>query len=615
VISLGTRPASDAVARAVALARVTSALLGTDEKVKLGRYHVLERAAAGGMGIVYAAWDPVLDRRVAIKIMRVAATTKRDRALAEGQALAKVAHPSVVTVHDVGVFDEQLYLVMEWIRGANLREHCKNRTVREIIAVYRAAGDGLHAAHEAGLVHRDFKPDNAMVGDDGRVRVLDFGLALAEQTAPAVAAGTPRYMAPEQLRGEPATSASDQYAFCVALREALGDRVPKWIARIVDRGCKHDPAARFSSMQDLLRALAHDPVTVWRRRVLVGVAVGFAFVLGFARGGDDIERCTGAPDELARSWNPALASAVAAHVKALGPYGTAEADRIAAQLTGYGKQWSAAHKNACTAHERGNITPQIYERGLGCLARARVALETVGGVLARVPNERLPDAILASHGLPDVDRCVVETAASPVPPPQPVIATQVEGVSADVARASYLVLAGDPTAGDVARAAASAADHLAYAPLVARAQLVLGSTFALERKPVGEALAAYERASAAAIAGADDVTFVEAYARALFLAGRTAKDKLPAGAADIAASLRFVSQIAERTGALGSFSRALLYNNAGTTRLAAGDTAGARAFFQQAYEVPHAGKRGIELYAVRKPREHDPGPDRARTAV
>jgi hypothetical protein len=596
---LGARPESDPLARAVAKARTLSALLGTDERVKLGRYHLLERAGAGGMGVVYAAWDPELDRRVAIKIMHFAAGAKRERALVEGQALAKLSHPNVVAVHDVGVFEEQLYLVMEWIRGTSLRAYVGGRATKEIVAAYRAAGEGLRAAHAAGLVHRDFKPDNVMVADDGRVRVLDFGLALAERDAPAAAAGTPRYMPPEQERGDALTAAADQYAFCVSLRESLGDAPPAWLTAIVDRGASHDPAARFASMEELLRALAHDPATVWQRRAFVGGAIamtGIAFAIGLSRGGDETEHCTGAPDELARSWSPAHHDRVVAHLRELGKYGSAEADRIAAQLGAYGKQWSIAHRAACIAHERGDIAPNIYERGLGCLARARIALETVGAVLGRVTVERLPDAIVASRDLPNIDRCVEDTAASPVAPPEPAIAREVDAAFADLARANVLVLAGDPTATDIARPVAAAADRLRYAPLRARAQLVLGSALALDRK-TPEAIAAYEAASTAALDGGDDATFVEAYARELFLSARVPKDKLPADATEIAASLRYVARIAERT-PLGAFARTLLYNNAGTTRLAAGDTAGAHAWFDRAYGVPHPGKRPIELSAV-----------------
>src|SRR5258705_13339694 len=132
------------------------------EHVKLGRYHLLELVGAGGMGVVWGAWDPELERRVAIKLVKATLQARRDRMLREGQALAKLSHPNVVPVYDVGVVDDQGYLVMEWVRGENLRAYCKQpRTVREIVSVYRAAGEGSFSAHSAGLIDSDFKPDNA----------------------------------------------------------------------------------------------------------------------------------------------------------------------------------------------------------------------------------------------------------------------------------------------------------------------------------------------------------------------------------------------------------------------------------------------------------------------
>ena len=203
--------------------------------MKLGRYHLLELIGAGGMGVVWGAWDPELDRRVAIKLVKAAQEAARDRILLEGQALAKLSHPNVVAVYDVGVVEEQVYLVMEWIRGKTLRAYAREpHRVREVVTIYRAAAQGLAAAHRAGLVHRDFKPDNAILGDDGRVRVLDFGLARGEirpieagdaSTSQVTRiAGTPRYMAPEQAEGKQLTAAADQYAFSVSLREALATR-------------------------------------------------------------------------------------------------------------------------------------------------------------------------------------------------------------------------------------------------------------------------------------------------------------------------------------------------------------------------------------------------------
>ncbi|HSK04117.1 MAG TPA: serine/threonine-protein kinase, partial [Kofleriaceae bacterium] len=433
------RPAPDRLVRAVARARIADKLFARKQEVKLGRYHLLEMIGAGGMGVVWGAFDPELDRRVAIKLVKTELSAARERILAEGKALAKLSHPNVVSVYDVGVVDDQIYIVMEWVRGRNLRAYCREpRTVRELVAIYRAAGEGLSAAHRAGLIHRDFKPDNAMIGDDGRVRVLDFGLARgevrrgggsssgggegggeggagAEGSDLTRGAGTPRYMPPEQAQGAELTPAADQYAFCVSLREALAGRdgtertertertadVPRWLDEILARGTAREAAHRFPSMDALLHALARDPATVWRRRlVAVGAvaAAGAAFAVGTLRAGGDpppeLERCGGGAGEIARTWNDGVRARLTAHLRGLGPYGAQEAVRLADELTGHGARWAAAHRDACLAKARGELTPQLYERSAGCLARARVALETVVEVLAAVPAERLASTVL-----------------------------------------------------------------------------------------------------------------------------------------------------------------------------------------------------------------------------
>src|SRR5687767_430909 len=171
---LGERPADDALVLEVVRSRISNALFATQDRVRIGRYQLLQRAGAGGMGVVWSAWDPELERRVAIKLMHVKNELARAYMLREGQALAKLSHPNIVPIYDVGTFEDQVYLVMEWIAGVTLRAYgAEPHTTKEIVAIYLAAGAGVAAAHRAGIVQRDFKPDNVMIGDDGRVRVLD----------------------------------------------------------------------------------------------------------------------------------------------------------------------------------------------------------------------------------------------------------------------------------------------------------------------------------------------------------------------------------------------------------------------------------------------------------
>jgi eukaryotic-like serine/threonine-protein kinase len=298
------------VERCVACGELVSSALGgsQDRSVivpgsTVGRYRVTRLLGAGGMGIVYEAVDPELDRRVAIKVLRPDAGTEpverlRSRLLREARSLARLAHPNVITVHDVGEHEGAVFVAMEHVTGGTLRAWllAAPRAVDDVLDLFVQAGRGLSAAHVTGIVHRDFKPDNVLVGEDGRVRVADFGLARSDAAADDVAdgdanpppaetltrtgalAGTPRYMAPEQRAGEPATTLSDQYAFCIALGEALSgtedsDRkrtgrsraVPSWLRALVARGLSATPSERWPSMAQLVSAIEHARLSRRRR--------------------------------------------------------------------------------------------------------------------------------------------------------------------------------------------------------------------------------------------------------------------------------------------------------------------------------------------------------------
>ena len=591
---LPPRPEPDELARRVAKARIAEKLFASGERVQIGRYHLLEMVGEGGMGVVWGAWDPELERRVAIKLVKATSGSTRDRILAEGQALAKLSHPNVVPVFDVGVVDDRVYLVMEWVRGKNLRVWCaEDRDDRAILAVYRAAGMGLLAAHEAGLVHRDCKPDNAVVGDDGRVRVLDFGLARSENVGATSGdgtvtrgAGTPRYMAPEQAAGGELTAAADQYAFGVSLREALGTTdVPAWIEAILVRSTAPTPAERFASMADLVAAIDRDPRIVWRRRILVGAAVlaaGGAFAAGTMRG-DHVERCSGARAEIATAWNDTLRSALVARLRGLGAYGEIVAAQIAPELDAYASRWVTASQNACTAADAGELAPARYELDRGCLARARAGLSAASDVLSRAEAARLSDAVLAARSLPDPARCALEAESSTVAPPSIMLAPRAAELANDVARARVLALAVDPSAVSVAEATATAATGLGYEPLAARAQLAYGIAllFQRERARAAEVL---DRAQQVAFAAGDPTTGVEAFAREMY-AIATVTGAVPAFAEQAAASTRVVENVARGLGAMGAFERALLLNNLGTLRMSKSDRAGARVYFDAALAV------------------------------
>ncbi len=337
----------------------------------IGRYIVLGLLGKGGMGVVYSAYDPELDRKVALKLLRVVhrkrgedIDAKRTRLLREAKAIARLSHPSVVVVYDVGTYQDQVFIAMELVEGMTAIRWRDTRkpSWREVLKVFIAAGEGIAAAHAADLIHRDFKPDNVMVTPEGKVRVMDFGLArtmdrITEETAlsspepdgdePTMpgtrppeprltndgnVVGTPAYMPPEQYLGV-TDERSDQFSFCVSLYEcAYGQhpfeartsfglsgnvqagrvheapahsKVPLWLRKILLRGMKPRPEERYPSMGALLDALGRDPSVARRRWLLAGgvllAAGGLAF--GVQRAADSKRAfCAAGPDRIAAAW-------------------------------------------------------------------------------------------------------------------------------------------------------------------------------------------------------------------------------------------------------------------------------------------------------------------------
>jgi len=283
---------------------------------QIGRYLVLEHVGQGAMGVVYAAYDPKLDRRVALKLLRgelpeAPTDPRRVRFLQEAQVMARLSHPNVVAVHDVGTAGSRDFIAMEFVEGQSLRRWLQpGRRWREVLRVFAAAGEGLRAAHEAGLAHCDFKPDNVLLSRAGAVRVGDFGLArradpAADSGAPlssraGTLVGTPAYMSPEQWAGEPPDARSDQFSFCVALYEALFGRrpfggdslqalreqvlrgepaaapdtgVPRRVRRALLRGLARRAEDRHPGMKALLDELGRDPAVEASRSLVATLAL------------------------------------------------------------------------------------------------------------------------------------------------------------------------------------------------------------------------------------------------------------------------------------------------------------------------------------------------------
>ncbi|PRQ02744.1 Serine/threonine-protein kinase PK-1 [Enhygromyxa salina] len=313
--------------------------VGTDRhSTALGKYDVAREVARGGMGVVFEALDRELDRTVALKLWYEPTGAPDEKIRREAMNLARLNHPNVVVVHEVDRVDDLFYMAMEFVQGSDLRARLAEPFEwREAVGLFIEAGRGLAAAHEAGLVHGDFKPENVLVGDDGRVRVADFGVARALWTdggdrgrdarpadrpsSDSPVGGTPAYMAPERLADQRGDPRSDQFSFCVALWEVIfGQRpfvgqtdlalwlaitegqpdtpadvsgIPERLVAALRRGLASRPAERFPGMGELLDELGdclREPERELRRRkarimvvtsVCVGLAIG-ATVMGLA---------------------------------------------------------------------------------------------------------------------------------------------------------------------------------------------------------------------------------------------------------------------------------------------------------------------------------------------
>jgi serine/threonine-protein kinase len=443
------------------------------EPPRIGRYLVLERVGEGGLGVVYEAYDPELDRRVALKVMRPDPELRDHsaRLVREARALARLDHANVVAVYDVGEEGGNVFIAMELVRGDELGAWLtkRARSWREVLRVFTEAGRGLGAAHAKHIIHRDFKPSNVLVGRDGRARVVDFGLARVtgtpvsdESQAPALpkaaqskatdltqartVLGTPAYMAPEQHRGETADERSDIYAFCSALYEALageppfrGDTLqelaqskeraldlrlpgaPRWLARTVAKGLAPDRDLRYRSMGELLRDLE---AAKRRRAVLVGATVvgtvATLLVAGdLVRGHRAQSACDRMQREVSTVWNDDTRAAVRHSFEATGRDRAAEAAGfVVGALDRYSEDWSALALARCEETLVARERPQAdLEQVHACLEHRLEALEVLSDVLRGVQADALGRTAEAVDALPPIAECNHPGGASPAAGP------------------------------------------------------------------------------------------------------------------------------------------------------------------------------------------------------
>jgi tetratricopeptide (TPR) repeat protein len=527
-----------------------------------GRYVVLHEIGAGGMGVVYAAYDPELDRRVALKVLGAAMSedTGRARLLREAQTMARISHPNVITVHDVGEVDGNLFIAMELVQGADLRrwltEH--EHPWQHVLDLLVQSGRGLQAAHDQGLVHRDFKPANVLVGEDGLVRVLDFGLARRVGTAdnppsdPAepedssshnshtepltrtgAVAGTPAYMSPEQhARGE-LDHRTDQFSFCVTAFEALfGERpfsgngrmalmlqvtqgehvpvpkstpVPLVVVEAVLRGLSPKPADRWPNMGALLEQLERRPSP---RRLVIGgllgtTAVGVAAMLALPS--EDTNPCAALADTALLS--PDTRGSIEQAFVATGvPYADDALTHTLRGLDRYAQAWTQTRVEVCEATRvRHDRSETAHDLSVACLQSRQRDLAATLAVLAEATPETVEQSGRLVDGLPVLSACDdVERLLAAHPAPSPELQPAVDAAEGLIARGRALERArNDKKALAVIKEAAAAAEATGYPPSIAAAQfeLAVGLARTSQREA---ALEAFHKAGVTATRIRDD---------------------------------------------------------------------------------------------------------------
>jgi tetratricopeptide (TPR) repeat protein/tRNA A-37 threonylcarbamoyl transferase component Bud32 len=531
------------------------------------RYVVEGEIGAGAMGRVYAAHDRELSRRVALKLLRHPRrdSSQEERLLREAKALARLSHPNVVAVYDAGSRAEGVFLVMELVDGLTLRAWLDEqaRTWRQVLEVFRAAGEGLAAAHAAGIIHRDFKPDNVLIDRGGRVRVTDFGIAQLEQverdqlvpgrsqdlwlTATGAVLGTPAYMAPEQWdETAEIDGRADQFSFCVALyegiygqrpfagetltelvgsvergaiRESPRDRgEPAWLRQAIRRGLARAPRDRFPDMRALLDAIGRDPARGRRRWIAAGVAAAVLAVL--AAGAVVLGRepqaapCQGAAGQAAASWNAAVRAALRGAFRASkSPLAEATTGLVEQAIDRRVERWIRLRTSACEATRVRREQPEeALDLVMACLDGRLAEMRELTRALSGVDAEVVAHAVQAVEALPAVEACAdAARRAGEVPPPEPAAAARVAALRDRQAKVNALYLtARYRDALEPARALATEARALGYRPVEAEALLLLGK---IQRKAgdSGTAETTLSDAVAAAQAGRTGVVEMESW--------------------------------------------------------------------------------------------------------
>jgi eukaryotic-like serine/threonine-protein kinase len=569
----GPRP--DPLEEGLALAALEAELFERRPTVPvLARYVLLGKLGQGGLGVVFRAYDPDLDRRVALKLVRLRpgqGDPETSLLLREARMMARLTHPNVVTVHDVGVYTERdlgqvadhadlgipprgVFLVMELLERGSLRDVLRESAPppRRLLSMVLAAGRGIAAAHAHGIVHRDFKPANVLVGADGEVRVADFGLARsAAEPDDERGGGTPAYMAPEQLHGGTADAQSDQYAFALTCWVALygehpfaaqGRRVrgplppapkrrgvPRGVHKVLRRALSLDPSRRFPDMPAMLRALESARADRPRRTALAvggGLVVTLGILVGRVPASEPVCRSAGsAIDEV---WNDGVRHELRAAFLASGqPFAEGSWASVQRTLDAYAEQWRTAARAACEdTHVRHvQSEAQLDLRG-ACLERHRRELGAAVRLLGQADPAMLANAVQLAHGLGWIAACEdAEAVASERRLPEdPDLRAAVTAVAATLGEARLLELSGRYAEATVlAERGRARAEALGDEPLLAAADLRLGSV-AASRGDYRQSRGLLLRGIQAAEGARQDELAADGWIRLLWVAGVELED-------------------------------------------------------------------------------------------
>lgn len=608
-------------------ANIRRSLVGVDEPPRIGRFTTLEVIGRGAMGTVLAAWDPVLDRKVALKVVREAGASKSEL-LREARALARLTHPHVVTVFEADEIDGRVVIAMQFVHGPDLRGWLRERARAgtEVVPMFVGIARGLAAAHRAGVVHGDLKPENVLISDDG-ARIADFGTARVLADASDVSfGGTREYLAPERRSGAPASAMADQYAFAVSMFEALvgrrplpgasmddlRGRAPRRVLAAIQRALATDPADRWHDMDAVAVELEReDRYGPWLRGVVGASAIAGA--TWFAASGER-DVCGGGEETARALWDDERAADVRRVFSASGaPHADGVTSRVDTLLSTRREEWALAHREVCEATRvRAEQSDSLHDLRMRCLDRRASEMRALVDAFVDVGHgPAIDDAITAIDDLPELGRCDTERVQDSdyaLPDTQEEQRENAEArAGIDRAWAAFAVARYDDAlarAEDLARSA----ERSGFAPLQAEALLLLGATQARVSAPgVAEPTLRRARLLAAEI-GNDRIAaeIMVRWLRTVMFAGELARVE-ELGEHARAAALRAGTSTAEIDGILGeallqsgdpkgavtvledAFAaesradrRALVQVNLGSARLALGDPAAALRLYEEA---------------------------------